>query len=142
VIVTNCSNNYGPYQFPEKLIPLTLLNALEMRPVADLIPYVRTARTHPPEQVAQIAASMRRFGFTMPMLVAEDGTVNPGAVARQFGVSIAQIRKLFDAIDARRTIALDRFIFALGIRHVGETTARVLAPLITGHWPPTAPTEA
>lgn len=28
-IVTNCSNNYGPYQFPEKLIPLTLLNALE-----------------------------------------------------------------------------------------------------------------
>jgi dTDP-glucose 4,6-dehydratase len=28
-IVTNCSNNYGPYQFPEKLIPLVLLNALE-----------------------------------------------------------------------------------------------------------------
>jgi dTDP-glucose 4,6-dehydratase len=27
--VTNCSNNYGPYQFPEKLIPLTILNALE-----------------------------------------------------------------------------------------------------------------
>jgi dTDP-glucose 4,6-dehydratase len=31
VIVTNCSNNYGPYQFPEKLIPLTILNALEGR---------------------------------------------------------------------------------------------------------------
>ncbi|MEP6868375.1 MAG: dTDP-glucose 4,6-dehydratase [Novosphingobium sp.] len=29
VIVSNCSNNYGPYQFPEKLIPLTVLNALE-----------------------------------------------------------------------------------------------------------------
>jgi len=29
VIITNCSNNYGPYQFPEKLIPLTILNALE-----------------------------------------------------------------------------------------------------------------
>ena len=28
-IVTNCSNNYGPYQFPEKLIPLIILNALE-----------------------------------------------------------------------------------------------------------------
>jgi DNA ligase (NAD+) len=39
----------------------------------------------------------------------------------------ASVRKLFDAIDARRTIALDRFIFALGIRHVGETTARALA---------------
>ena len=29
VIVTNCSNNYGPYHFPEKLIPLTIINALE-----------------------------------------------------------------------------------------------------------------
>jgi DNA ligase (NAD+) len=39
----------------------------------------------------------------------------------------ASVRKLFEAIDHRRNIALDRFIFALGIRHVGETTARVLA---------------
>jgi dTDP-glucose 4,6-dehydratase len=29
VVLSNCSNNYGPYQFPEKLIPLTILNALE-----------------------------------------------------------------------------------------------------------------
>lgn len=35
--------------------------------------------------------------------------------------------KLFNAIAARRNIALDRFIFALGIRHVGETTAKLLA---------------
>ncbi|MFQ5666718.1 MAG: dTDP-glucose 4,6-dehydratase [Candidatus Binatia bacterium] len=28
-LITNCSNNYGPYQFPEKLIPLTILNAIE-----------------------------------------------------------------------------------------------------------------
>lgn len=33
VIVTNCSNNYGPHQFPEKLIPLIILNALEGRPL-------------------------------------------------------------------------------------------------------------
>lgn len=32
-IVTNCSNNYGPYHFPEKLIPLTILNALEGKPL-------------------------------------------------------------------------------------------------------------
>ena len=32
-IITNCSNNYGPYHFPEKLIPLVLLNALEGRPL-------------------------------------------------------------------------------------------------------------
>jgi DNA ligase (NAD+) len=36
-------------------------------------------------------------------------------------------KNLFAAIDERRAISLDRFIFALGIRHVGETTARVLA---------------
>ena len=33
VLITNCSNNYGPLQFPEKLIPLMLLNALEGRPL-------------------------------------------------------------------------------------------------------------
>jgi len=33
VIVTRCSNNYGPYQFPEKLIPLMITNALEGRPL-------------------------------------------------------------------------------------------------------------
>jgi dTDP-glucose 4,6-dehydratase len=33
VVITNCSNNYGPFQFPEKLIPLMLLNALEGKPL-------------------------------------------------------------------------------------------------------------
>lgn len=33
VVVSNCSNNYGPYHFPEKLIPLTILNALSRRPL-------------------------------------------------------------------------------------------------------------
>lgn len=33
VLITNCGNNYGPYQFPEKLIPLTILNALEGKPL-------------------------------------------------------------------------------------------------------------
>ena len=33
VLITNCSNNYGPYHFPEKLIPLVILNALEGRPL-------------------------------------------------------------------------------------------------------------
>lgn len=32
-MLSNCSNNYGPYQFPEKLIPLVLLNALEGKPL-------------------------------------------------------------------------------------------------------------
>jgi dTDP-glucose 4,6-dehydratase len=33
VLVTNCSNNYGPYHFPEKLVPLMILNALEGKPL-------------------------------------------------------------------------------------------------------------
>ncbi len=33
VVVTNCSNNYGPYHFPEKLIPLVILNALDEKPL-------------------------------------------------------------------------------------------------------------
>ena len=33
IVITNCSNNYGPYQFPEKLIPLTVIHALEGKPL-------------------------------------------------------------------------------------------------------------
>lgn len=33
VVITNCSNNYGPYQFPEKLIPLMILNAVASKPL-------------------------------------------------------------------------------------------------------------
>ncbi len=33
VVITNCSNNYGPYQFPEKLIPLMILNVVELQPL-------------------------------------------------------------------------------------------------------------
>ncbi|MGB3813404.1 MAG: NAD-dependent DNA ligase LigA [Shinella sp.] len=43
------------------------------------------------------------------------------------GFGRVSVRKLFDAIDARRSIALNRFIYALGIRHVGETNAKLLA---------------
>lgn len=33
ILLTNCSNNYGPYQYPEKFIPVVILNALEQRPI-------------------------------------------------------------------------------------------------------------
>src|SRR5262249_27430023 len=33
VVITRCSNNYGPYQFPEKLIPLVIMNALDGQPL-------------------------------------------------------------------------------------------------------------
>ncbi len=43
------------------------------------------------------------------------------------GFGETSVRNLFNAIDARRKISLERFIYALGIRHVGETTAQALA---------------
>jgi DNA ligase (NAD+) len=43
------------------------------------------------------------------------------------GFGPRSVEKLFASIEARRTIALERFIYALGIRHIGETTARDLA---------------
>lgn len=47
-----------------------------MWPVTRLVPYERNARTHSPEQVAQIAASIREFGFTNPILVdSSDGII-------------------------------------------------------------------
>ncbi len=48
-------------------------------------------------------------------------------LADREGMGQKSVENLFRAIDARRTIGLDRFLYALGIRHVGETTARDLA---------------
>lgn len=63
---------------------------IELWPVEKLIPYERNARTHSPEQVAQIAASIQEFGFTNPILVASDAGIIAGhgrlAAARQLGM--------------------------------------------------------
>lgn len=48
-------------------------------------------------------------------------------LAKRKGFGAKSVDKLFRAIDARRTIGLERFLFALGIRHIGETTAKDLA---------------
>jgi len=64
---------------------------VERWPIAKLIPYARNARTHSPEQVAQIAASIREFGFTVPVLVDEQGTLIAGhgrlLGAQQLGIT-------------------------------------------------------
>ena len=45
------------------------------RPVADLVPYARNSRTHSETQVAQIAGSIRKFGFTNPVLIDGEGGI-------------------------------------------------------------------
>jgi DNA modification methylase len=64
---------------------------IERWSVDRLIPYARNARTHSPEQVAQIAASIAEFGWTNPILVGADGVVIAGharlLAARKIGIS-------------------------------------------------------
>lgn len=58
--------------------------------INDLIPYIRNARTHSESQIAQIAASIKEFGFLSPILIAEDNTILAGhgrlAAARKLGL--------------------------------------------------------
>jgi DNA modification methylase len=64
---------------------------VERRSVASLVPYARNARTHSDEQVAQIAASIREWGWTTPVLVDEDGGIIAGhgrvMAARKLGLA-------------------------------------------------------
>tara|TARA_R110000772_G_scaffold13110_1_gene39145 strand:- start:2336 stop:2971 length:636 start_codon:yes stop_codon:yes gene_type:complete len=63
---------------------------VERRSVESLIPYARNARTHSDEQVAQIAASIKEWGWTTPVLVDENGQIIAGhgrvMAARKLGI--------------------------------------------------------
>ncbi|UQE01143.1 ParB/Srx family N-terminal domain-containing protein [Bradyrhizobium japonicum] len=52
--------------------------AVEVWPIGRLRPYERNSRRHSPEQIEQIAASIRQWGWTMPILAADDGMVLAG----------------------------------------------------------------
>ena len=52
--------------------------AIEMLPIEELFPYVNNSRTHSDEQVAQVAASIKEFGFTNPVLVDKDNMIIAG----------------------------------------------------------------
>ncbi len=63
---------------------------IEKRKISELIPYARNARTHSDEQVAQIAASIKEWGWTTPVLIDEDGEIIAGhgrvLAARKLGI--------------------------------------------------------
>jgi dTDP-glucose 4,6-dehydratase len=92
-LTTNCSNNYGPYQFPEKLIPLMLRNALQARP---LPVYGDGLNVRDWLHVSDHCAAIRR--------VLEAGAVgetyNIGGNAEM--TNIAVVHTLCDALDQRR----------------------------------------
>ena len=66
---------------------------IEMWPLPRLVPYERNARTHSPEQVAQIAASIQEFGFTNPILVdGSDGILaGHGRLAAAKDMGLAEV---------------------------------------------------
>ena len=71
-----------------------------------LIPYARNSRTHSPEQVAQIAASIREFGFTNPVLIDGQGGVIAGhgriLGARQLGLETVPCIRLGHLTEAQK----------------------------------------
>lgn len=72
-----------------------LADKIEPWPITRLIPYARNARTHSPEQVAQIAASIAEFGFTNPILAGSDGVIVAGhgrlAAAQKLGLAVVPV---------------------------------------------------
>lgn len=78
----------------------------ERRKIGDLIPFARNSRTHSDEQVAQIAASIREFGWTNPILVDGDNGIIAGhgrlAAARKLGLTEIPVIVLDHLTDAQK----------------------------------------
>ena len=83
-----------------------LANKIEQWPTAKLVPYARNARTHSDAQVAQIAASIREFGFTNPVLIDAEGGIIAGhgrvLGARKLGLGDVPCIRLDHLTDAQR----------------------------------------
>lgn len=79
---------------------------VEQWPLDRLVLYAKNARTHSPEQVDQIAASIKEFGWTNPILAAEDGTIIAGhgryQAARRLELETAPVIVLDDLTDTQR----------------------------------------
>src|SRR3954470_7610823 len=79
---------------------------VEYRPLENLIPYARNARTHSEAQVAQIAASIKEFGWTNPVLVDGDNGVIAGhgrvLAARKLGLADVPVIELGSMSEAQK----------------------------------------
>lgn len=76
---------------PPQPLPEATRLKIVYRPAGDLTPYVANARTHSDKQIVQIAASIRKFGFTNPVLIDDHGEIVAGhgrvAAAKQLGLA-------------------------------------------------------
>ncbi|MDH4742984.1 dTDP-glucose 4,6-dehydratase [Sphingomonas sp. CBMAI 2297] len=96
VVISNCSNNYGPFHFPEKLIPLTILNALEGKPLP----------------VYGRGENVRDWLFVEDHARALELVVTRGAVGESYNVggreertNLQVVEAICDALDARVPLA-------------------------------------
>lgn len=111
-------------------------SVIERLPVDALVPYARNSRTHSPEQVAQVAASIREFGFTNPVLIDAEGGIIAGhgrvMAARSIGLEEVPCIRLSHLSEAQRRayviadnkLALnagwDEDLLALELKELGE----------------------
>src|SRR5271154_5841847 len=83
---------------------------IEYWPIERLIPSARNARTHSAAQVAEIAGSIRTFGFTNPLLVGEDADIVAGhgrlAAARLLGLAEVPVIPLRNLDDVERRLLM------------------------------------
>lgn len=121
-------NLSGPIKWPA--------DKVERRPVAALIPYARNARTHSDAQVAQIAASIKEWGWTTPVLVDPEGSIIAGhgriMAARKLGLTEVPVMVAEGWTDAQKKayvladnqLALnagwDSDLLALELKELGE----------------------
>ena len=116
-IVRRCSGEFAcPFQRKEHLRHFVSRQAFDIEGLGEKqIEFFYDDPDLPVQAPADIFTLRQRDAANLKKLKDRDG----------FGE--VSVRNLFAAIDARRTVPLERFLNALGIRHVGETTARVLA---------------
>jgi len=95
VVLSNCSNNYGPYHFPEKLIPLVLLNALEGKPLP----------------VYGTGDNVRDWLYVDDHAAALEAVLTRGAVGESYNVggnqertNLEVVEAICDALDARQLL--------------------------------------
>jgi DNA ligase (NAD+) len=150
VLVAKRPKNSKPYKFPERC-PCPLRTPVVREAIAG---GEEGARSHctgefacPHQKIEHLKLFVSRRAFDIDGLgekqiafFFEQGWIKEPAdiftlqarnskikLEEQEGYGEVSVRNLFNAIEARREIALERFIYALGMRHVGETTARALA---------------
>ncbi len=123
-VIRRCSGEFAcPFQRKEHLKHFVSRKAFDIEGLGDKqIEYFFDDEDLPVKTPADI--------FTLAKRDEEHGLKR---LKNRDGYGETSAQKLFDAIEERRTIPLERLIFALGIRHVGETTAKTLARAY-GNW--------